>query len=110
MKCFTAKALVDHRDAVFAKYGLYLRATYGLGEDDFEIGPLTYKEYVREMFRNYSWMDVPALYAFCLATNMGCVIVYSRSLTQEGIPGDFTMRDADMVIVYNGKDHWSGTG
>ena len=110
MKRFIVMALVKHKEAVLEKYDLYLRVTYGDGNKDVGFGPCSYKEYVGEMMRSYSWMDPPCIYAFSLATQSSITVVYSDSLTIEAIRGAPSVQDVDFCLVYNGYNHFVGAG
>lgn len=110
LRRFIVMALVRHRDAILTKYKMFIASTYGVGDEEVPIGPFSYRTYCEAMLEDHQWGDEVMLYALALQCNLRIMMVYHPSLILYPITHMYSLRDADIVLVFNGKNHFSAAG
>lgn len=109
LRRYIVMALVRHREAVLKKYKILLASIYGVGDKDVP-GPFSYRTYCRAMLEHYTWGDEVMLYALALQCQLRIMLVLHPSLVLYPITHMFSLRDADIVLVFNGTDHFTPAG
>ena len=83
------------------------------GEADQDRGwtpPLSYRQYLHLLLRRDFWGDEVVLYAISCMWSVKITVLNTKTLQEYRIRHDRTMGEADIVITYNGVNHFNAVG
>ena len=72
--------------------------------------PLSYRQYLHLMLRRDFWGDEVVLFAVSCMWSVRITVLNSKTLQEYRIRHDRPMEEADIVIVYNGANHFTAAG
>ena len=106
-----ANWLVTNRQKVMLVKGDYIRQAYGIKDEDAQFpGPLTYKQYGKNVLDKRFWGDALILYAVSCMWAVKIRVVNSKTLQQYKVRHIASLRDAYIALVYNSSCHYMATG
>jgi hypothetical protein len=114
---------VNH-EAMFLSQAEQLRATYGgrreqrkgekqeeqKDDEDETPGPFSYKEYLTFMLQDKSWGDQTVLMAIAMMWDIKLTVLNSHGYYTLTFRHHKTLDGSDMVLVYNGVNHFNPAG
>ena len=110
LRRFVVMCLVKRAKRILESRRIFLAATYGSADKEVSVGPFTYRSYCRYILQHGTWGDDCVLYALALETGLAIMVLLAKSLFLYPITHNFTLYQADIVLVHNEIDHFSGTG
>ena len=106
--------MVNHRQLVMKSKFWSLSSHYGVEEEAQEsrgwTPPLSYRQYLHLMLRRDFWGDEVVLFAVSCMWSVKITVFNSKTLQEYRIRHDRAMEEADIVIVYNGVNHFNAAG
>ena len=108
--------LVNHRQLVIKNKYMSLVSQYGVqveGAADQGRGwvpPLSYRQYLHLLLRRDFWGDEVVLYAVSCMWKVKITVLNMKTLQEYRIRHDRRMEDTDIVITYNGHNHFNAVG
>ena len=102
--------MAHNRDMIWKHKEASLRERYGLVEGDDCPEPISYKEYMIRMLKRGQWGDDIILHAFVSLCDVRITMVNAARLEEYRIRHDITLSKVDIVLIYNGQNHYSYTG
>ena len=110
--------LVNHRQMVMKCKFWSLSSNYGVEvEEDPEVQqargwapPLSYHQYLHLLLRKDFWADEVVLFAVSCMWSVKISVLNSKTMQEYRIRHDRCMEEADIVIVYNGSNHFIAAG
>ena len=110
-RCQVANWLVANRQKVMLVKGDYIRQVYGIRDEDAQFpGPISYREYCRNVLDKRFWGDALILYAVSCMWAVKITVVNSRTLQQYRVRHTAGRQNADIALVYNSSSHYTATG
>ena len=73
-------------------------------------GPFTFVTYLKEMLKPSMWGDEIVLTVFSMMWQLTITVVTAETLLQSKIRHSRKLKDADMVLLHCGQNHYCGTG
>ena len=106
--------MVHHRQMVIKSKFWSLSGHYGVEvEEDLEVQqargwapPLSYRQYLHLMLRRDFWGDEVVLFAVSCMWSVRITVLNSKTQQEHRIRHDRHMEEADIVIVFNGANHF----
>ena len=110
--------LAHHRQYVLKSKYWSLSSHYGVEvEEDPEVQqargwapPLSYRQYLHLMLRRDFWGDEVVLFAVSCMWSVKVTVLNSKTMQEYRIRHDRQMDEADIVVVYNGVNHFTAAG
>ena len=105
--------MVNNRQSVMKQKGTVLRSAYGLegGSDVCPEGRISYETYLINMLTDPKmWGDDACLYALSKLFSLRITILNGKNLEEYRIRHDNPLALVDLVLVFNGKNHYSAVG
>ena len=91
-----------------------LMSTYGIEvEEDQARGwtpPLLFRQYLHLLLRRDFWGDEVVLFVVSCMWSVKITVLNTKTLQEYRIRHDRAMEDADMVVTYNGSNHFNAAG
>ena len=72
--------------------------------------PLSYRQYLHLLLRRDFWGDEVVLFALSCMWSVKITVVNSKTMQEYRIRHDWQMDEADIVVVYNGVNHFTAAG
>ena len=108
--------MVNHRQLVLKNKFLSLSSHYGV-EVEAEVQqsrgwtpPLSYRQYLYLLLCRDFWGDEVVLFAMSCMWAVKITVFNSKTMQEYRIQHDRAMEEADIVIVYNGINHFNAAG
>ena len=110
--------MVHHRQLVMKCKFWSLSSHYGVQvEEDPEVQqsrgwapPLSYRQYLHLMLQRDFWGDEVVLFVMSCMWSVRITVLNLKTLQEYRIRHDRHMEEADIVIVYNGANHFTAAG
>ena len=102
--------MANNRDMIWKHKEASLRGRYGLEGGDDCPEPISYKEYLTRMLKRGQWGDDIILHAFASLCNVRITVVNVARLEKYRIRHDIPLKKVDIVLIYNGRNHYSYAG
>ena len=99
--------MANNRDLMWKHKEASLRGRYGLEGGDDCSEPISYKEYLTRMLKRGQWVDDIILHAFASLCNVRITVVNAARLEEYRIRHDIPLKKVDVVLIYNGRNHYS---
>ena len=100
----------NNRDLMWKHKEASLRGRYGLERGDDCPEPISYKEYLTKMLKRGQWGDDIILHAFASLCNVRITVVNAARLEEYRIRHDIPLKKVDVVLIFNGRNHYSYAG
>ena len=108
LRCMVVMLMAEHHDLIFNLETVqYLRNVYG--DLNSKPGPFSIHGYLIAMSKPDFWGDVIVLKAFSKLFNWRITVVNQPDLTSYRFRHNKVLNDVDVVLVYNGLNHYWGT-
>ena len=101
--------MAHNRDLMWKHKEPSLRGRYGLDGGDDCPKPISFKEYLQRMLKRGQWGDDIILHAFASMCNVRLTVVNAARLEEYRIHHDITLSEVDVVLIFNGRNHYSFT-
>ena len=108
--------MVNHRQLVLKNKLLSLLSHYGV-EVEAEVQqsrgwtpPLSYRQYLHLLLWRDFWGDEVVLFAMSCMWSVKITVFNSKTMQEYRIWHEVAMEDVDIVIVYNGINHFNAAG
>ena len=102
--------MAHNRDLMWKHKEPSLRGRYGLEGGDDCPEPISFKEYLQRMLKRGQWGDDIVLHAFASMCNVRVTVVNAARLEEYRIRHNITLSEVDVVLIFNGRNHYSYTG
>ena len=108
--------LVNHRQLVIKNKFLSLMSQYGIrvegaaDQDRGWIPPLSYRQYLHLLLQSDFWGDEVVLFAVSCMWKVKITVLNMKTLHEYRICHDRALEDADIVVTYNGHNHFNAVG
>jgi hypothetical protein len=86
------------------------RTSMSSREGDNLAGPFSYQSYLSYMLRPGSWGDQTVIFALSMMLNLRISVLLSNSLTHLAFRHSGGLGQADIILIYNGRDHYNTIG
>ena len=103
-----ASMVINHEE-IFKQYKDVLVTNYGLGTPG-QPGPFSYVSYLKYMAEDGHWGDQVCLYALSLWFGARITVVDAVRLDECRIRHQRSLGGVDLVLVFNGLNHYFGAG
>ena len=87
-----------------------LLSKYGVQGGDYVAEPLSFKEYLRHMLRRSFWGEDIVLYCLSCLFDLKITVVNARTLDEYRFRHDQPLALADVVLIFNGHNHYIFAG
>ena len=111
--------MINHCQLIYNNKFLALMSLYGIEEEEEEgtdqgrgwTPPLSFKQYLRLLLRQDFWGDEVVLYTISCMWLMKITVVNMKTLQEYKICHDRVLdTEADVIITYDGVNHFNATG
>ena len=102
--------MAHNRSFIWKHKRVSLQSKYGVEDGDYVPNPLSYKEYLRSMLKRGFWGEDVVLYSFSCLFDLKITVLNSRSLEEYRYRHNQPLGEADVVLVYNGNNHYLYVG
>ena len=106
--------MVNNRQLIMKNKFVALMSTYGVVvEGDQGRGwtaPLSFRQYLHLLLRRDFWGDEIVLFAVSCMWLVKITVFNTKTMQEYRIRHDRAMEDADMVVTYNGSNHFNAAG
>ena len=102
--------MANNSDLMWKHKEASLRRRYGLEGGDDCPEPISYKEYLTRMLKRRQWGDDIILHAFASLCDVRITVVNAARLEEYRIRHDIPLKKVDVVLIYNGWNHYSYAG
>ena len=102
--------MANNRCYVIKHKLLSLQSKYGIEDGDLVPNPISYREYLRMMLRRTTWEEDVVLYCLASLFDLHITMVNSAALEEYRYCHNLPLHCADIVLVYNGRNHYLFTG
>ena len=102
--------MANNRDLMWKHKEASLRGRYGLEGGDDCPEPISYKEYLTKMLNRGQWGDDIILHASASLCNVRITVVNVARLEEYRIRHDIPLKKVNVVLIYNGRNHYSYAG
>ena len=109
-RCMVVAWMAHNRSFVWKHKKVSLQSKYGVEDGDYVPNPLSFKEYLRNMLKRGFWGEDVALYSFSCLFDLKITVLNSRSLEEYRYRHNQPLGEADVVLVYNGNNHYLYAG
>ena len=108
--CFMA----NHHQLMFKNKYLSLMSNYGVEVEAGQVRgwtpPLSFKQYLHLLLRRDFWGDEAVLFAVSCMWRARITVLNTKILQEYRIRHDQRMEEADVVVTYNGSNHFNAAG
>ena len=105
-----AMFLALNAELLFPLCKVHLMGSYGIAEEGHG-GPFTFIEYIESVLQPGEEGDLLVLYLLSLMWQIQVTVVVAQPLpAQIRLRHDQELKSADLVVVYNGTDHYTPAG
>ena len=94
--------------SLMSQYGIQVEGV--ADQDRGWVPPLSYKQYLHLLLQRDFWSDEVGLYAILCMWSMKIPVLNTKTLQEYRIHHDRMMEDADIIITYNGHNHFNAAG
>ena len=91
-----------------AQYGIWVEGA--ADQDRGWVPPLSYRQYLHLLLWRDFWGDEVVLYAISCMWSVKITVLNMKTLQEYRICHDRTLEDADIIITYNGHNHFNAAG
>ncbi len=110
LRCMVVMLMAEHHKLIFNLETVqYLHNMYGDLHKEGGPGPFSFHSYLITMAKPDFWGDAVVLKAFSKLFNWRITVVNQPDLTSYRFCHNKVLNDVDMVLVYNGVNHYWGT-
>ena len=104
--------ILNHRRYFLVKKKWSLGSSYGVEREDIHgyQTPFSFKDYCLYLLDKRSWGDDVVLTAFSRMHGLRITVINAPRLEEYRVRHDVPLHQADMVLVYNGRSHYSAAG
>ena len=108
--------LVNHRQLVIKNKFLSLMSQYGIWVEGAAdqgrrwVPPLSYRQYLHLLLQRDFWGDEVVLFAVSCMWTVKITVLNMKTLQEYRIHHDRALEDADIVVMYNGHNHFNAAG
>lgn len=88
----------------------YIAGNYDGSADCSGLGPFSYKDYLRHLLNHAAWGDEMTVAVLAHLWRAKVTVVNARTLLETRYFHDDKLEDVDVVLVFNGYNHYLGTG
>ena len=81
-----------------------------MNNGDYVANSLSYKDYLRNMLKIGFWGEDVVLYSLACLFDLNITVLNSRRLAEYRFRHNQPLKDADVVLVYNGNNHYLYAG
>ena len=108
--CFMA----NHRQLMIKNKYLSLMSNYGVEVEAGQVRgwtpPLSFKQYLHLLLQRDFWGDEAVLFAVSCMWRARITVLNTKTLQEYRIRHDQRMEEADVVVTYNGSNHFNAAG
>ena len=106
--------MVNNHQLVMKNKFIALMSAYGIDVEDSEARgwtpPLSYRQYLHLLLRRDFWGDEVVLFVVSCMWLVKITVLNTKTLQEYRIRHDRAMEGVDMVITYNGSNHFNAAG
>ena len=102
--------MAHNRSFVWKLKSASLRSKYGVENGDYVDHPLSYKDYLRNMLKRSFWGEDVVIYSLACLFDLKITVLNSRRLEEYRFRHNLPLHSADVVLVYNGNNHYLYAG
>ena len=108
--------MANHHQLVLKNKFISLMSNYGVeveavaGQVRGWTPPLSYRQYLHLLLRRDFWGDKVVLFAVSCMFSAKITVLNTKTLQEYRIWHDRMMEEADIVITYNGSNHFNAAG
>ena len=102
--------MCHHRELIWKLKEASLRSKYGVEGGDICSQPISYKEYLLKVLKRGFWGEDIILQAFSVMTKTRITVLNAEKLEEYRISHDLPMKKVDIVLIFNGRNHYSYAG
>ena len=106
--------MVNNCQLVMKNKFIALMSNYGIEIEDSQARgwtpPLSYRQYLHLLLRRDFWGDEVVLFVVSCMWSVKITVLNMKTLQEYRIRHDRAMEGADMVITYNGSNHFNAAG
>ena len=73
-------------------------------------GPFSFASYLEHLLTDRTWGDVHTLTILSCLWQIGITVLYTDHLNEHRIRHNKMLKDADLVVVFSGGNHFLGSG
>ena len=102
--------MCHQRDKIWKHKGASLRSKYGL--DDERNTPISYRQYLINMLKRSTWGEDVVIHALscCFRLKITVLNAGRETLDESRYRHRLPMAAANMILIYNGNNHYSFAG
>ena len=102
--------MCHQRDKIWKHKSASLRSKYGL--DDEENSPISYRQYLINMLKRSTWGEDVVIHALACQFRLKITVINAgrESIDESRYRHKLPMGAADMLLIYNGNNHYSFAG
>ena len=106
--------MVNNCQLVLKNKFIALMSTYGIEvEEDWArqwTPPLSFRQYLHLLLQRDFWGDEVVLFAVSCMWSVKITVLNTKTMQEYRIRHDRAMEDTDMVVTYNGSNHFNAAG
>ena len=102
--------MCHHRELIWKLKEASLRSKYGVEGGDICPQPISYKEYLLKVLKRGFWGEDIILQTFSIMTKTRITVLNAEKLEEYRISHNLPMKKVDIVLVFNGRNHYSYAG
>ena len=106
--------MANHYQLVLKNKYMSLMSHYGVEVEAGQVGgwtpPLSYRQYLHLLLQRDFWGDEVVLFAVSCMWAAKITVLNTKTLQEYRIRHDRMMEEADVVITYNGSNHFNAAG
>ena len=87
-----------------------LSSKYGIEDGDLVPNPISYREYLKLMLKRGTWGEDVVLHSLACLFDIRITVVNSASLEEYRYRHNLPLHRADVVLIYNGANHYLYAG
>ena len=100
--------MAHNRGKMWKHKEVSLRGLYGVEAEGEEI--LSYRQYLIKLLNKSTWGEDVCLHALSCLFHMKITVVNTNRLDEARYRHDLPLRATDMVLIFNGNNHYSFAG
>ena len=108
--------MANNRQLVLKNKFVALMSTYGVEVDEDQArargwtAPLSYRQYLHLLLRRDFWGDEVVLFVVSCMWSVKITVFNTKTMQEYWIRHDRAMEHADMIVTYNGSNHFNAAG
>ena len=104
-------AWMAHNRCCVLKHKLVsLQSKYGIEDGDYVPNPISYREYLKMMLKRSTWGEDVVLHSLASLFDLRITVYNSASREEYRYRHDLPLHRADVVLIYNGHNHYLYAG